>query len=80
MTAMMACVGVQVMQDLNTNNIKIYQFPDPKLDADDDAANRKLRVSYHQVLFPLCVCVCVCSINCATENMYMEFNLVSWLL
>ena len=33
------------MQDLHNNGIKIYQFPDPKLDDDDDAANSKLRVS-----------------------------------
>ena len=49
-TVMVNMSPPQVMEDMVANNIKIYQFPDPKLDDDDDAANSKLRVG--SITFP----------------------------
>jgi septin 7 len=34
-----------ILQDINDNGIKIYQFPDAQVDEEDDAANQKLKES-----------------------------------
>ena len=53
------CVHVceQVLQDIQNNQIKIYEFPDGEGDAEEMAANKKMKVCVYVCVHVTIVCV-----------------------